>query len=137
MMNKISLCPFCASSHTFTHDALHNQYAVRCSICNAIGPDMPTIVGAIASWNKRAVQSIESPPLPEPDCGDDFINAFGGYQMHAYAAQAVAAERERCAQLCEGLREAAEHSSDGLKRAGAMAMAASCAKMMRAPRIKP
>ena len=95
-MNKISLCPFCASSHTFTHDALHNQYAVRCSICNAIGPDMPTIVGAIASWNKRAVQSIESPPLPEPDCGDDFINAFGGYQMHAYAAQAVAAERERC-----------------------------------------
>ena len=49
----------------------------------------------------------------------------------AYDA-AVAAERERCAKLCEGAREAASHSSDGLKRAGAMAMASSCAKLILA-----
>ena len=45
---------------------------------------------------------------------------------------ALAAERERCAQVCKGAREAASHSRDGLKRAGAMAMAASCAMLIRA-----
>jgi hypothetical protein len=53
-------------------------------------------------------------------------------QDYLETAAAVAAERERCAKLCEGLREAAEHGNDGLKRAGAMAMAASCARLIRA-----
>ena len=52
-----------------------------------------------------------------------------------YAAMAVAAERERCAKLCEGAREAASHSSDGLKRAGAMSMATSCAKLICGPNV--
>jgi hypothetical protein len=45
---------------------------------------------------------------------------------------AVAAERERCAALCEGVREAADHAArDGHRKAGAMAAAASCAKLIR------
>ena len=44
----------------------------------------------------------ELPPLPEPY----FTHPFGRElwhddQMRAYAAAAVAAERERCAKLCE------------------------------------
>jgi hypothetical protein len=50
----------------------------------------------------------------------------------AYDAGA-AAERERCAILCEAVREAADHAArDGHRKAGAMAAAASCAKMIRA-----
>jgi hypothetical protein len=41
-------------------------------------------------------------------------------------------ERERCAALCEGLRDVAEHSGAGLKMAGAVSMATSCAKLIRA-----
>jgi len=52
-------------------------------------------------------------------------------ELQKFAAAVRAAERERCAALCEGLREAAEHSSDGLQRAGAMSMATSCARMIR------
>ena len=48
-----------------------------------------------------------------------------------FAALIRADERERCAKVCEGLRDAAEHSSDGLKRAGALSMATSCAKLIR------
>ena len=118
MMNKISLCPFCASSHTFTHDALHNQYAVRCSICNAIGPDMPTIVGAIASWNKRAVQSIES-PLPASttiytelsECID--LYTLEDMQTHAAQAVAAAAERERCIATLRALQDRSGVNDNG------------------------
>ena len=50
----------------------------------------------------------------------------------------VAAERERCAKLCEELREAASHSArDGHRKAGAMNMAASCAAMIRALGVTP
>ena len=53
-------------------------------------------------------------------------------ELARFADLIRADERERCASLCEGLREAAEHSSDGLKRAGALSMATSCAKLIRA-----
>lgn len=44
-----------------------------------------------------------------------------------------AAERERCAAVCDGVREAADHAArDGHRKAGAMAAAASCAKLIRA-----
>lgn len=48
-------------------------------------------------------------------------------------AAAVAAERERCAAVCDGVREAADHAArDGHRKAGAMASAALCAKLIRA-----
>jgi hypothetical protein len=53
-------------------------------------------------------------------------------ELRIFADLIRADERERCAKVCEGLREAAEHSSDGLKRAGALSMATSCAKLIRA-----
>jgi hypothetical protein len=44
----------------------------------------------------------------------------------------VAAERERCAKLCEDVREVAVHSCrDGHARAGAIAMASTCTKLIR------
>jgi hypothetical protein len=51
--------------------------------------------------------------------------------LRAMYDYAVVAERERCAVLCDGAREAASHASDGLKRVGAMSMAASCAELIR------
>lgn len=44
---------------------------------------------------------------------------------------AKAEERERCARLCEGAMEAAQHSSDGVRKEAAIAMAASCAMLIR------
>lgn len=52
--------------------------------------------------------------------------------LHAEMLAALAAERERCAALCDGIAEACEHSSDGLKRAGAISAAKACAKLIRA-----
>lgn len=52
--------------------------------------------------------------------------------LHAEMLAALAAERERCAALCDGIAEACEHSSDGLKRAGAINAAKSCARLIRA-----
>ena len=75
------------------------------------------------------------------DLYDDVISLlkFGGpmtrAEQYAQLDRVVAAERERCAELCEGAREAASHSSDGLKRAGAMSMATSCAKLIRGPNV--
>ena len=44
----------------------------------------------------------------------------------------VADERERCAAVCDGVREAADHAArDGHRKAGAMAAAWSCAKLIR------
>jgi hypothetical protein len=45
---------------------------------------------------------------------------------------AISQERERCAALCEGLSEVAEHSADGLRRTVSMSMAQSCATLIRA-----
>ena len=47
--------------------------------------------------------SNELPPLPEPHWRwqTDPADAYTADQMRAYAAAAVAAERERCAKLCE------------------------------------
>lgn len=49
------------------------------------------------------------PPLPEADVRTDcHIDGFGepaftADQMRSYAARAVAAERERCAKVCDGI----------------------------------
>ena len=40
-------------------------------------------------------------------------------------------ERERCAALCDGVAGACDHSSDGLKRVGAINAAKSCARLIR------
>jgi hypothetical protein len=54
-------------------------------------------------------------PLPEPDVMwvdgkdqwgyDDYSSAYSADALVAFAAQQVAAERERCAKVCEGLEE--------------------------------
>lgn len=48
------------------------------------------------------------PPLPHPVrhdfVGDDTEDLYTADQMSAYAAQAVAAERERCAQIVSAYR---------------------------------
>ena len=55
-------------------------------------------------------------------------------ELAIFAALVEAAERERNAALCEGARSVAEHSSrDGHKRAGAIAMASTCAMLIRGP----
>ena len=84
---------------------------------------------------------LELPPLPESDYGLCFYDEGGchpahgtGYtadQMREYAALSASAERERCAQLCEGVREVAMCQPDGLKKFGAVAMATSCASVIR------
>lgn len=75
-------------------------------------------------------------PPPDTHCWDEDTSkdvwSHSADQMRAYAEQAVAAETERCAALCEGAREAANHSSNGARRIAAMAMAESCAKLIRA-----
>ena len=54
-------------------------------------------------------------------------------QLQAFAEALMATERERCATVCEGVREAADHAArDGHRKAGAMASAALCAKLIRA-----
>ena len=49
--------------------------------------------------------STELPALPEPmkDYPDHGEDTYTADQMHAYAAAAVAAEREQCAKLCDGV----------------------------------
>lgn len=52
------------------------------------------------------------PPLPEPahrgpTGTGDYFSSYSAAQMRAYAAEAVAAERERCAKLCEQAEDAA------------------------------
>jgi hypothetical protein len=83
------------------------------------------------------------PPMPRQRVLDTHLptnTAMYGYSaedMRAYAAAAVAAEAERCAALCKGLREVAEHSSNGQRRVAAMAMAASCEALIRRNAITP
>ena len=46
------------------------------------------------------------PPLPDPAYKTNFgagLIAYSADQMHDYAAQQVAAERERCAKVCDHL----------------------------------
>ncbi len=45
--------------------------------------------------------STELPPLPYQDYSQGATWAFTADQMHAYAMQERAAERERCAKVCE------------------------------------
>jgi hypothetical protein len=51
--------------------------------------------------------SNELPPLPEPNypAERDYADAWTADQMQAYASAAVAAERERCAKVCESLHD--------------------------------
>jgi hypothetical protein len=56
-------------------------------------------------------------PDPHPDACvgtsvDGWTGAYTREQMRAYALQAVAAERERCAKLCEEVSR--EHFADGM-----------------------
>jgi hypothetical protein len=61
-----------------------------------------------------------------------YEDAYSADQMRDYRAEGVAAERERCAKLCEDVREVAVHSCrDGHARAGAIAMASTCTKLIR------
>ena len=48
-------------------------------------------------------------------------------------AAAIANERERCAAVCESNKMVAEYSGEGLRRLGAIAMAESCARLIRKP----
>jgi hypothetical protein len=67
--------------------------------------------------------------------GPNWDGRIGDVERAVWAAldAAVAAERERCAALCEGVREVADHAArDGHRKAGAMASAALCAKLIRA-----
>jgi hypothetical protein len=61
-------------------------------------------------------------PLPEPmyPAGSREVlgqDCFTMYQMHAYAAAAVAAERERCAQIVESMRPCGRGDCDDLAAA--------------------
>ena len=61
----------------------------------------------------------ELPPLPEPTGFSDYF-PLGGYSpsaMHSYAAAAVAAERERCAKLCDDVARSA-YELDGRHSSG-------------------
>jgi hypothetical protein len=80
------------------------------------------------------------PPLPEPDthCWDDDslcdVWSYSADQMHAYAAAALAAERERCAKLCDDVARSAyeldgRHSSAHTEGKGDGA--AECAALIR------
>lgn len=51
-------------------------------------------------------------------------------QLRTFAEAVKKLEQTRCAALCRGLREAASHSSNGLKKVGAMSMAESCAALI-------
>lgn len=73
------------------------------------------------------------PPLPDPDthCLDDDTGldvwSHSPKQMRAYAEQAVAAERERCARICDNLnvmsldpmvcRGSAQECAEAIRRA--------------------
>ena len=84
------------------------------------------------------------PPLPEPspdnhDNGDVFgcdkTFFYTAEEMHAYAAAAVAADRERCAKLCDDVARSAyeldgRHSSGHTEGRGDGA--AECAALIRA-----
>lgn len=58
------------------------------------------------------------PPLPHPVrhdfVGDDTEDLYTADQMSAYAAQAVAAERERCAQIVSAYRVPVGNSAAGI-----------------------
>ena len=76
-------------------------------------------------------------PAPDTHCWDDDTRrdvwSYSAEQVRAYALAHVAAERERCAAVCDGVREAADHAArDGDRKTGAMASAALCAKLIRA-----
>ena len=58
------------------------------------------------------------------------LDAIDG-RIARFAALVEAAERERAAKVCDGIAEACDHSSDGLKRVGAINAAKSCAKLIR------
>lgn len=67
----------------------------------------------------NGVKMHELPPLPEPDthCWDDDTQkdcwSHSADQMLAYAAAAVAQERERCAKLCEESNTYEEYDPGG------------------------
>jgi hypothetical protein len=52
--------------------------------------------------------------------------------LRRFAEAVMAKERERCASICDGVREASDYAAhDGQRKMGAMASAASCAKLIR------
>ncbi len=59
------------------------------------------------------------PPLPPPDthCWDEDTSkdvwSYSDDAMRAYAEQAVAAERERCAKLCDEVQQQYSDASSG------------------------
>ena len=72
------------------------------------------------------------------ECGDAIMDArgresfeFDYYGLARLVALVEAAERERNAALCDGIAGACDHSSDGLKRVGAINAAKSCARLIR------
>jgi hypothetical protein len=72
------------------------------------------------------------------DCGLDwhrgYMPLFAGDPTNRYAVliEAVeAAERERCAALCDGLVPVIEASSSGIRRGAALSAVWSCARIIR------
>jgi hypothetical protein len=77
----------------------------------------------------------ELPPLPKSEATPWHPFKYTDQQMHAYAAAAVAAERERCAKLCDDVARSAyeldgRHSSGHTEGRGDGA--AECAALIRA-----
>ena len=52
--------------------------------------------------------------------------------LHAEMLAAIAAERARCADLCDGTANVCEDIANGLKRSAAVSAAKSCARLIRA-----
>ena len=60
----------------------------------------------------------------------DVLNAF-----YAGAKYAVAAERERCADICDGVASVCADTSDGARKSASMSAAQSCARLIRGPEL--
>jgi hypothetical protein len=78
------------------------------------------------------------PPLPEPDLlvfDDALQSPIDGWtrsQVHAYAVEAVEAEREACAQLCETVTRPLNDGFDGAFDNGIEVGGDMCATAIRA-----
>lgn len=63
--------------------------------------------GKIPPKKEDEMSNVELPPLPttedDIDTGYGPVDVWRAEQVRAYATEAVLAERERCAKLCEGM----------------------------------
>lgn len=88
--------------------------------------------------------AMTMPPLPDTDWDVNATHEYTAAQMRAYAEQAVAAERERCAAICDVRSadhwhdykdRASPHRGDGRSEA-ASDEAEECAKAIRGHNVR-